>query len=227
VLYPAILLLGAGAATRVATRLSVPARLRRSGSLVLAGSIAVVAVWFGLTHLGEYPPTGLKTAYAELQPLLRPGDLVVVDGYEQFTWADDGLTPWQVSFQQGAVPWPMGFHVVSAHPDVNLSPEYLQPDPMLAALVATASRVWLIGPTVGGFSISDPRALWDLPTNTPTVQELECPVSEIGLSARTKSFLKKLGCTVGKGGLGLHATKTFFEYSGTYVWLYVHPPHGR
>ena len=227
VLYPAILLLAAGAATRLATRVAVPARMRRSGHLVVAGSIAVVAVWFGLTHLGEYPPTGLRTAYAELQPLLRPGDLVVVDGYEQFTWADEGLTPWRISFQQGAVPWPMGFHVVSTHPGVNLSPEYLQPDPKLAELVARAPRVWLVGPTVGGFSISDPRFLWGLPTNTPTVQELECPVSEIGLGARTKSFLKKLGCTVSKRGLGLHPAKTFFEYSGTYVQLYVHPPHRR
>jgi hypothetical protein len=249
-LYPAILLLGAGAVHSLSTRLAVPAllqrtgraarsgsavavarllgaasaesyvqsmstpeSLRRTGRATFAGLVAVGAIWFGVTHLAEYPPTGLRTIYAELKPLLRHGDLVVVDGYEQFTWGDEGLTPWRVSFVQGAVPWPMGFHVASEDPSVDLSPEYLQPDPTLAGLVARAARVWFIGPTVGGYSTSAPTDLWPLQDPTPTWRELECP-----------SHLEKPTSTCPVSGLGLQR-KTFFEYSGTYAQLYVHPSH--
>jgi hypothetical protein len=207
-LYPAILLLGAGTATALARRLAVPADRRRAGRAVLAGSIAVGAVWFGLTHLAEYPPTGLRTIWAEVKPLVHQGDLVVVDGYEQFTWGDEGLTPWHVSFQQGTVPWPMGFHVMSTTARVELSPEYLQPDPSLRALVATAPRVWLIGPTVGGFSTAAPKDIWMLPAATPTASAFDDPTS--------------------KDWLGMQP-RTFFEHAGTYAWLYVHVPgrHNR
>jgi len=201
-LYPALVLLGVGAASALASRASVRDTLRHSARVALVGVIAVVAMVFGLRHLAEYPPTGLRTVWAQLQPLLRPGDLVVVDGYEQFTWADEGLEPWRASFQRDTVPWPMGFHVVSASQGIDLSPEYLQPDPQLPALVANASRVWLIGPTVGGFSTSAPKALWNNEFPSPTVSELEGTPKHPGL---------------------LRIGKTFFESGGAYVQLFVHP----
>ena len=211
VFYPVILLLAAGAVTSLVARSHFPADLRHTGRIVLAGFVAVVAVWFGVTHRAEYPPTGLRHIYAELTPMLRSGDLVVVDGYEQFTWGDEGLSKWHVSFVQGAVPWPMGFHVASDDPSVDLSPEYLQPDPELAALVARATRVWFIGPTVGGYSTSAPADLWLLEDPTPTWSELQCPTT----ISKPTSF-----CPA--AGLGLQP-RTFFEYSGTYAQLYVHP----
>jgi hypothetical protein len=227
VFYPAILLLGAGAMTSLRERATFSPQRRRAGRIVLASAVTVVAVLFGVTHRAEYPPTGLRHIYAELTPMLRPGDVVVVDGYEQFTWGDEGLTPWHVSFAQGKVPWPMGFHVASEDVVVDLSSEYLQPDPNLSALVTKASRVWLIGPTVGGYSTSAPSDLWPFPFATPTVLALECPMSWIGLSTSVKSLFEKIGCTPTKAGLGLQLApmtpKTFFEYSGTYVQLFVHP----
>jgi hypothetical protein len=129
--------------------------------------------------------------------------LIVVDGYDQFTWGDEGLTPWRVTFQQRAIPWPMGFHVMSSDSGVDLSPEYLQPDLRLPALVARASRVWFIGPTVGGYSTAAPKILWQNPIGTPTVRELEGQADV--------------------GPLGLQwIGQTFLEYSGTYAQLYVH-----
>src|ERR1039458_680756 len=52
---------------------------------------------------------------------------IVVDGYESFTWGDEHLGPWAVSFHQYRVPWPMGFHVASRDPSIVLSRDYLQP----------------------------------------------------------------------------------------------------
>jgi hypothetical protein len=94
---------------------------------------------------------------------------VVVDGYESFTWGDEGLGPWAVSFHQGAVPWPMGFHVSSRDSSIVLSTNYLQPDAAIASLARRTHRVWFIGPTVGGYSTSAPRSLWTLPFLTPTL----------------------------------------------------------
>jgi hypothetical protein len=52
-------------------------------------------------------------------------------------------------------------------------------------------------------------------------------MSWIGLSTSVKSLFEKIGCTPTKAGLGLQLApmtpKTFFEYSGTYVQLFVHP----
>jgi len=168
-LYPALLLLAVGTASGLARRWHTPASPRHSLRWAVAGLVGVTAVWFGVAHVAEYPPTGLRTVWSELAPQLRPGDVVVVDGYESFTWGDEGLRPWSVSFHQGAVPWPMGFHVASRDPDVVLSSSYLQPDASIYSLATRTQRVWFIGPTVGGYSTSAPRFLWANPFLTPTL----------------------------------------------------------
>src|ERR1019366_2765509 len=43
---------------------------RRAARLGIAGAIGVAAMWFGTTHLAEYPPTGLRTV---IQQLRAPG----------------------------------------------------------------------------------------------------------------------------------------------------------
>jgi len=167
-LYPALLLLGVGAATQLSRRVRAAGSSATAARWALVVAVVGGAAWFGTTHLAEYPPTGLRTVISSLERQLRPGDVVVVDGYESFTWADDGLGHWSVSFHQGAVPWPMGFHVQSLEPSVVLSSNYLQPSASIRSIAARTHRVWFVGPTVGGYSTSAPRSIWSLPIATPT-----------------------------------------------------------
>ena len=89
-LYPAFILLGVGVVTALSRRDAAPARRHRV-ALALTCAFAAAAIAFGVSHVATYPPTGLRTIVAELQHrfLLR-GDVVVVDGYEQFTWGRRG-----------------------------------------------------------------------------------------------------------------------------------------
>jgi len=201
-LYPAILLLGVAAVTSLVRR-ERTAWARTHGARIAAASVVgVAALWFGLTHLAAYPPTGLSGVWARLQPRLQPGDLVVLDGYESFTWGDESLGPWTVSFQQLTVPWPMGFHVASDEPRVVLSRNYLQPDVQFALLHLRTHRVWFIGPTNGGYSTSAPHGIWTLPFPSPDLL----------------FFL-------GPRGNGAHgwvpSTPCCGEGSGSYAWLFV------
>jgi hypothetical protein len=168
-LYPALLLLGAAAVRALAGPGRPSWMTGRGARAALAAAVAVGTVWFGVAHVAAYPPTGLSQVWARLAPQLRTGDVVVIDGYESFTWGDEHLGPWRVSFAQGLVPWPMGFHVASRDPAFRvLSTNYLQPDLQLAALHRRTHRVWFLGPTVGGYSTSAPPSLWPLPFDTPT-----------------------------------------------------------
>lgn len=197
-LYPAVLVLVVGAGAVVARRVSLQGAARRAARLGIAGAIGVAAMWFGTTHLAEYPPTGLRTVIQQLRApgVMRPGDLIVVDGYESFTWGDEHLGPWAVSFHQYRVPWPMGFHVASRDPSIVLSRDYLQPDGSFATLALRSHRLWFVGPNVGGYSTSAPRYLWLFPLHTPTFLRLKA----LGWRAR---------------GECCHA-------SGTYAQLFVH-----
>jgi len=168
-LYPAVLLLAVAGAGRVARTVRATGRSRDVLRGVSAMAIALAALWFGTTHRAEYPPTGLRTVMARLAPQLHPGDIVVVDGYESFTWGVEHQGPWAVSFHQAQVPWPMGFHVASRASSVVLSHNYLQPDPSFATLAGRTHRLWFVGPTVGGYSTSAPRSLWAFPMLTPTL----------------------------------------------------------
>jgi hypothetical protein len=169
-LYPALLLVAVGAGTWLARRVGAPERARRAVHWVLVAAIAAGTLWFGISHVAQYPPTGLRTVFQRLEPQLQRGDVVVVDGYESFTWGDEGLRAWGPSFAQGAVPWPMGFHVASRDPKVVLSTNYLQPDAQILSLAKQGvRRVWFIGPTVGGYSTSAPSELWSFPFLTPTL----------------------------------------------------------
>jgi hypothetical protein len=172
VLYPALLVLLVGAATTLARQASGAARTRDVARVATVVVIGVGAVWFGTTHVAAYPPTGLRAVIAGLRTKLLPGDVVVVDGYESFTWADDDLAPWKVSFQTTQVPWPMGFHVVSEDPTYVMSTNYLQPDEQIDKLSLHTRRVWFVGPTVGGFSTEAPAGLWGFPDDTPTLMSL-------------------------------------------------------
>jgi hypothetical protein len=206
-LYPALLVLGVGGVTALARRLRTPARAHAAVRWALVGAVAVAALWFGIDHTATYPPTGLRTVFQRLEPQLRPGDVVVVDGYESFTWGDEGLRAWAVSFHQGAVPWPMGFHVASRDPSVVLSTNYLQPDAAIFALSKRTHRVWYVGPTVGGYSTSAPSSLWTFPFSTPTL-----------------SFFAGPGPWPNyPGAHGWRPARVCCGYSGTFAWLFVHP----
>ena len=139
-----------------------------------------------------------------LEPQLRAGDVVVVDGYESFTWGDEGLRPWAVSFHQGAVPWPMGFHVASRDDAFVLSSSYLQPDAAIRTLSRRTHRVWFIGPTVGGYSTSAPRPLWIFPFSTPTLLFFSGPAPHY------------------RGANGWHPVRVCCGFSGAYAWLFEH-----
>ena len=130
--------------------------------------VAAAAVAFGVTHRAAYPPTGLRQVYAQVLTQVRPSDVIVLDGYESFTYGDEQLGPWTVSFHQGTVPWPMGFHVASRAAKVVLSREYLQPDAQITTLQTRTHRIFFVGPTVGGYSTSAPSDLWPLFFPTPT-----------------------------------------------------------
>jgi hypothetical protein len=171
-LYPALLVLLVVAATLLATAATSPERVTRRVRFGVAAAMGLVSVLFGAAHVAEYPPTGLTSVVAELKTHLLPGDVVVVDGYEAFTWADEDLGAWHVSLRQGSVPWPMGFHVVSDNPIYVLSDEYLQSDRQIDNLSLRTHRLWYVGPTVGGFSNAAPSDLWSFPYSTPIYNEL-------------------------------------------------------
>ncbi len=182
VLYPALLVLLVAAGTALARRATATPSMRRATGAVAAGVVAAAAVGFGVAHTTAYPPTGLARVLAIVRPQLLPGDVVVVDGYESFTFADDGAGPWAVSFSSTQVPWPMGFHVVSLDPTYALSANYLQPDQAIGELARSTRRVWYVGPTVGGYSTAAPKDLWAFPYATPTMKELSA-LGFVGVNA--------------------------------------------
>lgn len=203
-LYPAILLLGVSLASRLVRREHWAWARTHGARLAGAGLIAAAALSFGLTHAAAYPPTGLSGVWARLQPRLHAGEFVVLDGYESFTWGNESLGPWHVSFAQGAVPWPMGFHVASDDVHVILSRNYLQPDAQFATLHLRTHRIWFIGPTNGGYSTSAPHSIWTLPFPSP-------------------DLLFFLGSPTGHGAHGWRAmTPCCGEGSGSYAWLFVY-----
>lgn len=174
VLYPSLVVLLVAAGTSLARRATATDSLRRTAATATAGAVVVVAFAFGVTHRAAYPPTGLRQVLSVLETKLLPGDVVVIDGYESFTYADDSvLGGWKVSFARTPVPWPMGFHVVSLDAAYVLSTNYLQPDQQITDLARTTRRVWYVGPTVGGYSTAAPKDLWLFPYVTPTITELE------------------------------------------------------
>lgn len=199
VLYPSLLVLVVAGGVALARRARASAGTRAAVRLATAGVVAAVALAFGATHVAAYPPTGLAQVLAGVRSQLLPGDVVVIDGYESFTYADDGLGPWQVSFAQGDVPWPMGFHVRSLDPQDVLSTNYLQPDEAITKLPRRTRRVWYVGPTGGGYSTATPRDLWNFPYATPTVREL--------------------------AALGYRGVDTFVSAPGVYAQLLVFPQH--
>jgi len=144
VLYPAILVLAAGAITAAAERFDERAR-----RLALAGVVVVVAVLVGVgaTHRAAYPTSALRTLDAELRPHVRPGDVVVVDPWVTFTWAYDDLSPTAVSFAPTAFSWSQGFHIVSRTPSVDISTNYFLPDASYVTLSARTHRLWFVAST--------------------------------------------------------------------------------
>jgi len=172
VLYPSLVVLLVAAATQLAQRATASRRLRDAVVVATTVVLAVGAVVFGAFHVGEYPPTGLAEVLAGVRAEMLPGDVVVIDGYESFTFADDDLGPWKVSFAQGQVPWPMGFHVQSLDPTYVLSTNYLQPDTAIDRLLRTTRRVWFVGPTLGGYSTAAPSGIWSAAYCTPTLHTL-------------------------------------------------------
>jgi hypothetical protein len=144
VLYPAILLLSAGA---LPVRSHEPSRADRQRRVAMAGVIvaSLLLVALGATHRATYPSTSVRDAVADLDAQRQPGDVDVVDPWLTFTWADDDLSKTDVSLTNGYFPWSQGFHVVSRDKDVVISSNYFFPDDQYADLAHRTSRVWYVG----------------------------------------------------------------------------------
>jgi 4-amino-4-deoxy-L-arabinose transferase-like glycosyltransferase len=201
VFYPMLLVLGAGglswavaALRRRSPRTSHQTRAMRAAC---AAIVAACALWFGVSHRATYPPTGLTVVTSQLRGHLRKGDLIVLDGYVSFTWGMEDQAPWAVSFEQGSVPWPMGFHVASGDPAVILSRNYLAPDASFARLASRTHRIWYVGINLGAYSPATPPDLSQFPLDSPTLLALE--------------------------RLGWKPGYLCCRYSGTYAQLFSHP----
>lgn len=146
VLYPSVLLLAAGLVTSlVAGR---PARVLRRGLVVLAVVACVLAV-VGIRNRAVYPTTQLRPLAAAIDAHLEPGDVIVVDPWLTFTWADDQLSPTTVSFARTVTAWSNGYHVVSLDPNVVISQNAFLPDASYRSLPRTAKRLWYVAVTLG------------------------------------------------------------------------------
>ena len=173
VLYPAIILLLAGALQPLVDRaFTSETKLRHVRAALTAVLVAVLGS-YGLTHQSVYPDLDLKGVVAQLGTSLQPGDAIIVDGYASFTWANNDEAPWAVSFHQGGIVWPMGFHVVSRDPRTTMSNEYLQPDRQVMRVLRTKHRLWYVGVTIGASSPNAPAGLLNFPLSTPTKLAIE------------------------------------------------------
>src|ERR1039458_9305925 len=145
VLYPSLLVLvvGAVAGVRKPSAERAPARSRAVLAGVVVVAVACVAV--GVTNRATYPVTSVANAYAKLRPHVRAGDLIVVDPWVTFTWADDGVTASAISLHSSFFPWSQGFHVVSRDPRVIISTNYFFPDAQYARLAQRTDRIWYVG----------------------------------------------------------------------------------
>jgi hypothetical protein len=201
VFYPMLLVLGAGAiswaAAAVGRRAPRTAHQTRAMRALCAAAVSIGALWFGVAHQAAYPPSGLTVVADQLRGHLEKGDLIVLDGYVSFTWGMEDQAPWGVSFVQGRVPWPMGFHVASLDPSVVLSRNYLSPDAAFPALATRTHRVWYVGINLGAYSPATPSDLSQFPLDSPTLLALE--------------------------RLGWKAGYLCCHYSGTYAQLFSHP----
>ena len=164
VLYPVLVILLCGGLAWGKTRYSLPEAL--SWSLSMAGAVSLLT--FGALHTARYPDVDLQSIAAQLGPQLLPGDRVIVDGYGSFTWANDDLSPWRANFNQGTIPWPMGFHVTSTQASITMSGEYLQPDDKVEAVLHHGHRLWFVAITIGASSPYAPKGLLNFPLPTPT-----------------------------------------------------------
>ena len=168
VLYPALILLLAGALQPLVARVFTKATQRRRLLATLTAGVVAVLGTYGLTHQSVYPEVDLHGVVAQLGTSLQPGDAIIVDGYASFTWANNDEAPWAVSFRQGGIVWPMGFHAVSRDPRTTMSNEYLQPDRQVMHVLRTKHRLWYVGITIGASSPNAPSGLLNFPLSTPT-----------------------------------------------------------
>jgi Dolichyl-phosphate-mannose-protein mannosyltransferase len=148
VLYPALLVLAAGAITPFVARAGARARrVALAGVVVVAGALVGV----GATHRAAYPTTVLTPLAQRLgaRANLARSDVVVVDPWLTFTWAYDLLSPTAVSFAHTQLSWSQGFHVVSLDPDVIISSNYFFPDRSYSSLSRRTTRLWYVASTVG------------------------------------------------------------------------------
>lgn len=165
VLYPALLVCLAAAVRAVVPPLrrrvasGAPAR---AAAGALAGVVVVASVVFGVAHTAVYPTVSLRGVQHELQPLVRPGDVVFVDTFNSFGWCYYALSPCRI--QVGGTPvWPQGFRPVSTSSSTFIASHYGIPLPEFTAAQASARRIWYVGYTYGTFDVGSNPAQYDLP----------------------------------------------------------------
>jgi hypothetical protein len=145
-LYPAVLLLFAGAAGALARR----ARNEpRRGAVVALAVLTGALLWVGATNRASYPQTDLRPLAAELHHVGPRSAITVVDPWLTFTWAYDDLSPTRISFTHTLTLWSQEFHVVSLDPGVDLSVNSFFPDRSYGRLASRTQWLWYVASTVG------------------------------------------------------------------------------
>jgi hypothetical protein len=145
-IYPAVLLLFAGAVSALFGRARDEARRDMIAVLViLTGAL----LWVGATNRAAYPQTVLRPLAAELQHVGPKSAIIVVDPWLTFTWAYDDLSPTKVSFAHTVTLWSQGFHVVSLDQRVDLSVNSFFPDRSYGELAHRTHWIWYVAATIG------------------------------------------------------------------------------
>jgi len=146
VIYPAVLLLFAGAITTFATRAASAQSIGRAlvaAVLVATGALALV----GHRNPAKYPTTELTALYAKLKPKVTPYQFIVVDPWMTFGWGVGGYTKTSVSFAHTLFDWSQGFHVVSDDSHVFISDQYFFPPGTWKYLHIYSHQLWYVGMT--------------------------------------------------------------------------------
>ena len=148
VIYPGLLLLMTG----LVAKFAVTAKKVGSNFLVIGVVVAASGcVTVGVLNRAHYPVINLRSLYAQFHSQVKPTDLIVVDPWMTFTWADLSLSKTEVAFNKTFFDWSQGFHVVSLESHVIISDQYFFPNVTYTLLgdymKLHPARIWYVGET--------------------------------------------------------------------------------
>lgn len=195
-LYPAFLLCLAALVPRVVAlarrRITAPALRGAVASLVVVG-LGAGGVAFGATHQAIYPTVSLRGLDQRLRPLLRPGELVLVDTFNAFGWCYYALSACR-TVVGGTPTWPQGFRPESADPATYFLPtHYGNPEPELDEALKGRTEVWYVGYTYGTYDVGAGEGRWNFPVQSFMLGDLKKDGWRDALPGRT-TFLGGVHC---------------------------------